>query len=125
MRKTRNTKAKKEILDLINQSNFALSHSEIQLSLKGLCDRVTTYRVLNRLLDEGLIHKVIDIDGGIRYASCCNCSTMHNHSHIHFSCQKCKTLTCLEDIYPSFKLPNNYKAIKMNFTVSGLCPQCS
>lgn len=125
MKNTRNTKAKKEILNLINKTDSALSHSEIHLNLNGLCDRVTVYRVLKRLLKEGSIHKIIDIDGVTKYASCHNCSTEHNHNHIHFSCQKCGTLTCLEGIYPSFELPHNYTAEKMNFTVSGLCPKCS
>jgi Fur family ferric uptake transcriptional regulator len=127
MKQARNTTAKTEILDLISQSETALSHSEIQSSLDGLCDRVTIYRVLDRLVDEGLVHKVVNTDGGVKYASCHNCETNHNHNHnhIHFSCQKCKSVTCLENVEPSFKLPKKYKVSEVNFTVSGLCPQCS
>ncbi|OWY23019.1 hypothetical protein B6N25_05445 [Sphingobacteriales bacterium TSM_CSS] len=28
-------------------------------------------------------------------------------------------------VEPSYKLPKNYKVSEMNFTLSGLCPQCS
>jgi len=45
MKQARNTAAKTEILSLIEQSEVALSRSEIQSSLDGLCDRVTIYRV--------------------------------------------------------------------------------
>jgi len=124
MKSARNTTAKTEIQDLIVTSNVALSHSEIQKSLDGLCDRVTIYRVLERLLEEGTIHKIVNVDGVVKYAGCHSCSVKHSHNHIHFSCQKCKSVTCLENVEPSYKLPKNYKVSEMNFTLSGLCPQC-
>jgi Fur family ferric uptake transcriptional regulator len=125
MKSARNTTAKTEIQVLITTSNVALSHSEIQKLLEGLCDRVTIYRVLERLLEEGTIHKIVNVDGVVKYAGCHSCSVKHSHNHIHFSCQKCKSVTCLEDVEPSYKLPKNYKVSEMNFTLSGLCPQCS
>ncbi len=127
MKRGRKTAAKTEVFNLLNQSEVALSHSEIQSSLDGLCDRVTIYRVLDRLVDEHVVHKVVNVDGGVKYASCHHCETTHNHSHnhIHFSCNKCKSVTCIEDVEPSFKLPTKYKISEVNFTVSGLCPHCS
>lgn len=125
MMMSRNTKAKTKIKELIISSSVALSQGEIQNSLKGFCDRVTIYRVLERLLDEGLIHKIVNTDGVIKFASCQSCSVKHSHNHIHFSCQKCKSVTCLEDVEPTYKLPKSYKVSEMNFTLSGLCPQCS
>jgi Fur family ferric uptake transcriptional regulator len=122
---SRKTLAKTEIQKLISSSSFALSHSEIQSSLNGLCDRVTIYRVLDRLLAEGQIHKIVNVDGSVKYAACHSCSEKHNHDHLHFSCQKCKSVTCLDDVEPSFKLPKNYKVSETNFMLSGLCPQCS
>jgi Fur family ferric uptake transcriptional regulator len=124
MKSSRNTKAKTEIQDLILKSNVALSHGEIQNSLSGLCDRVTIYRVLERLMKEGIIHKIVNVDGVVKYAGCHSCSAKHNHNHIHFSCQNCKSVTCLEGVEASFNLPVNYKVNEMHFTLSGLCPHC-
>jgi Fur family ferric uptake transcriptional regulator len=124
MKLTRNTTAKTEIQALITTSKVALSHADIQQSLDGICDRVTIYRVLDRLLEEGVVHKIVNLDGVLKYAACHRCSSKHKHNHIHFSCQKCKSVTCLDDVEPSFKLPENYKVNDMNFTLSGLCPQC-
>src|SRR5690606_10364552 len=81
MKQTRNTIARTEILNLINNSEIALSHAEIQKYLEGLCDRVTIYRVLERLTGEGLVHKIVNTDGVFKYASCHNCVTNTNHSH--------------------------------------------
>lgn len=126
MKQTRKTAAKTEIYNLIKKSDLALSHAEIQTSLKGLCDRVTIYRVLDRLTDEGLIHKVVNIDGAARYASCDTCPSKgdHSHHHIHFSCEKCKSVECIDQVEPNFKLPVEYVVHEVNFTVSGICPKC-
>ena len=122
----RNTVAKTEIISLLNNSSNALSHIEIQNALNGLCDRVTIYRVLDRLIDEGLLHKIINVDGVVRYASCNkSCTHKHSHNHVHFSCTSCKKVTCLETVEPSFLMPKNYTVTQVNFTVSGICPSCS
>lgn len=126
MKKRRNTIARTEILTLLESSDRALSHTELQNLLGNLCDRVTIYRVLDRLLEENLIHKVSNIDGNVKYAFCHDCtSEQHHHNHLHFSCEVCHSVTCLEDIEPSFKLPKKYKAKEFNFTISGVCPECA
>ncbi len=64
MGQTGNTMAKTEILNLINQSDVVLLPTEIQLYLARLCNRVTIYRrVLDRLSNEGSIHKIVNVDG--------------------------------------------------------------
>jgi Fur family ferric uptake transcriptional regulator len=124
---TRNTIAKTEIQRLVEDSTVALSHAEIQTALNGLCDRVTIYRVLDRLVEDGNIHKIVNVDGVVRYAGCQTCDEGHghHHNHVHFSCIQCKSVTCLDDVIPEFKLPRKYKVKEVNFTVSGLCPACS
>lgn len=125
MKKNRNTVAKTQIYSVLEASEAALSHSEILTAVDGLCDRVTVYRILDRLLEEGLIHKVVNMDGIHKFAACHNCADHPHHNHIHFSCERCKTVTCLEDVEPVFNLPEKYRMHQVNFTVSGLCAQCS
>ena len=126
MKITRNTIAKTEIRKLISASPVALSQPEIQQALNDVCDRVTIYRVLDRLVEEGAVHRIVNVDGVIKYAECHQCETQHHHhNHVHFSCEKCKAVTCLEDVEPTFKLPKQYQVKEVNFTLSGLCPNCS
>lgn len=121
----RTTVAKTEIDNLLSRSEVALSHSEIQEKLDGLCDRVTIYRVLDRLADEGVIHKIVNVDGVIRYAACQSCNkTKHIHNHIHFNCEKCKSVTCLEGVRPEYTLPKGYQINDANFMLTGICPNC-
>lgn len=126
MKTTRNTTAKTTILEIIKNSDVALSHAEILALSQNICDRVTIYRVLDRLVTEDVIHKIVNLDGTIKYASCHHLDddVPDHHNHIHFSCEKCHLVTCLENVAPTFKLPSNYLVKDVNFTLSGLCPNC-
>lgn len=125
MKPTRNTPAKNEILNLINASEKTLSHADIQLKLGDLCNRVTIYRVLERLEKEGKIHKFVNVDGVVNFAKCKNCAGEHHHNHIHFSCEKCKNVTCIEHVVPEIELPENFIVHDYNFVVSGICASCN
>ena len=127
MKSSRTTASKTAILKLIQSSVVALSHAEIQKTLDGLCDRVTIYRVLDRLMSDDLIHKIAMLDGTIKYAACrhVQCETKSDlHQHAHFSCRKCTKVTCIVDVNPVFNLPTNYVVKEINFTISGYCPDC-
>jgi Fur family ferric uptake transcriptional regulator len=102
------------------------ARSAIQHKLNGLCDRVTIYRVLDRLLDDGLIHKIVNVNGVVNYAACNSCdhNHQHDHEHIHFSCRICGELTCLDQVIPSFALPGGFQSEESFFTISGICKNC-
>lgn len=121
---SRNTEAKKNITQLLSDATSALSHSELVTLLEKKCDRVTIYRVLDRLVTEGIIHKIINIDGVVKYAVCHGCTQHHNHHHVHFSCTTCLEVTCLENLIPRIELPVNYTLSDANFMISGICPNC-
>ncbi len=124
----RNTNAKSHIVLLLTEASGAMSPLEIQQLSEGICDRVTIYRVLDRLISEGVIHKTVGLDGIARFAMCKHCGEdhkhSHNHNHVHFSCEACLKVICLEDIIPDFKLPRKFKVKDVNFNVSGICPDC-
>lgn len=129
MAQIRNTPSKRFIQQALNDAGRALSLSEIQEATSGICDRVTVYRVLERLLNEGEVHRTVSLDGVVHYAKCSACETnghthAHDHHHVHFHCESCGDVTCLESVIPEFKLPRKYELHETNFTVSGLCPGC-
>jgi Fur family ferric uptake transcriptional regulator len=131
MKKSRNTTARSHIRQLLLQSDVALSQPEIYGMSADLCDRVTTYRVLDRLLQDGVVHKTVGLDGVVKYAACRTCqheeegiSHHHAHDHVHFNCENCGQVTCLENVVPEIKLPRKYKIREANFTIAGICPEC-
>ncbi|MFM7723914.1 MAG: Fur family transcriptional regulator [Bacteroidota bacterium] len=122
----RNTKAKQAVLDQINRSTFALSQPELFERVKGTCDRVTVYRILDRLVAENKIHRIVNVDGTLNYAACNQCDThnTHAHDHLHFSCLECKKIECLSEQSVKVQLPNNYFVKELFLTISGICPTC-
>ncbi len=126
MKTARNTPAKSAILELIKKSDVALSHIEIQRLTGDLCDRVTIYRILDRLITEDVIHRIATPEGILKYASCHHNhdNQQHTHNHVHFSCEKCNSVTCLDSVNPSYTISKNYLIKQVNFTLSGLCPDC-
>lgn len=123
MKIKRNTVARTTIFDLLSRSKVALSPAELQAKTVGICDRVTIYRVLERLYEEEQVHKTVGIDGVVKYAVCHH-DAHHNHYHIHFNCQNCSATVCLDNHSPEVQLPEGYLLKDVNFTVSGLCPAC-
>lgn len=126
MKNSRTTIAKTSILDLLIKSEIALAQQEIQQELGDLCNRVTTYRVLDRLIEEDLIHKVIDSSGIAKFMACKHegAEHDHNHHHLHFSCKVCQHVSCLNHVVPKFNLPQHYSIEEYNLSVSGVCPNC-
>lgn len=125
----RQTEAREAVLSVFLGGQYALAHSDIEHKLADKFDRVTIYRTLKTFVDKGLIHKVLDDVGGMKYAICKEeCNTVehhHNHDHVHFKCNSCGQTTCLEKvIIPKIDLPIGYQKQEMNLLVQGICATC-
>ncbi|HEY0744102.1 MAG TPA: transcriptional repressor [Chryseosolibacter sp.] len=124
----RTTQTRQEILHLFLRREYALSHGDIEKEVDSSLDRVTVYRTLKTFLDKGLIHKVLDDEGSLKYALCNEaCSVAgHHHNHVHFKCTKCGQTNCLTNVeIPSVKLPKGYKPKEINLLIQGVCEACS
>ena len=125
--KLRATPTRQEILHLFIEKEYALSHGDIENAISSSLDRVTVYRTLKTFLDRGLIHKVLDDEGSLKYALCNEaCSQAdHHHDHVHFKCLKCGQTSCLQVEVPPVKLPKGYKSKEANLLIQGICEHCS
>ena len=123
----RATPVRQEILELFLQKAYALSHHDIETEVSNSLDRVTVYRTLKTFLDKGLIHKVLDDEGSLKYALCNDaCSTAeHHHDHVHFKCTRCGQTNCLDVDLPGIKLPRGYQAEAVNILIQGICDRCA
>jgi Fur family transcriptional regulator, ferric uptake regulator len=123
----RSTPTRQEILHLFLKKDYALSHGDIESEIAEDIDRVTVYRTLKTFSDRGLIHKVLDDGGGLKYALCSEaCSaTQHRHEHVHFKCTQCGQTNCLEVEIPAVKLPKGYQPKEVNVLIQGTCQNCS
>jgi len=123
----RSTPTRQEILRLFLKKDYALSHSDIESEIADDIDRVTVYRTLKTFFDRGLIHKVLDDGGSLKYALCTEtCSaTQHRHEHVHFKCTECGQTNCLDVDIPAVKLPKGYEPREVNVLIQGVCQNCS
>lgn len=126
--KKRNLRATSQRLDLLlelEKYKSAMPYSAIQKKLDAM-DRVTLYRTLETLTEQGVIHKAFQENNEVFYAVCGEkCSNeVHHHDHIHFKCVKCEVVTC-ENINNSINvsLPE-YEIHKISINVSGVCARC-
>lgn len=123
----RSTPNRQAILHLFLRKDHALSHGDIESEIDDNLDRVTVYRTLKTFLNCGLIHKVLDDEGGMKYALCnelCS-SAEHHHDHVHFKCAVCGQTNCLDIEVPAIKLPKGYKPNEVNLLIQGTCAQCA
>lgn len=125
----RHTAGREQVLDLfLSAGGHALAHNDVETGLGPDHDRVTVYRTLRTFLDAGLLHKVLDDEGGTKYALCREtCADGHHqHDHVHFKCENCGQTTCLDDVHiPAVSLPNGYQRKEMNLLIQGVCQDCS
>jgi Fur family ferric uptake transcriptional regulator len=125
--KLRSTPSRKAILNFFLKKNYALAHADIEKGIPSNFDRVTVYRTLKTFLDKGLIHKVLDDEGALKYALCTEACTItgHHHDHVHFKCIRCGQTNCLEVEVPPVKLPKGYQPGEINLLIQGVCAKCT
>ena len=125
--KLRSTPNRQTILRLFLKKDHALSHADIENEIEDNLDRVTVYRTIKTFLKKGLIHKVLDDQGSLKYALCDDhCSTAeHHHDHVHFKCLRCGQTNCMDVEVPLVKLPKEFKIQEVNLLIQGICDQCS
>ena len=93
-----------------------------------LIDRVTLFRALSILEQKKIIHKITIERGQVLYALCkekCNKKDDCKHNHIHFLCNQCDDVTCLEvENFPSINVPD-VLINNLNINASGICEKCN
>ena len=62
------TKCRISVLNMFLEKKHALTHGDIENTLKDEYDRVTLYRTLSSFQNSGLIHQILDRDGANKYA---------------------------------------------------------
>jgi Fur family ferric uptake transcriptional regulator len=119
------TPARTQVLGVLLAAPQPLSHHEVEKALIGRkrVDRVTVYRVLEWLMEEGLAHRIAGDDRVWRYKAQANDA---GHGHAHFKCSRCGAVFCLENTSTAYALtlPPGYRSQAVEFTIRGLCAGC-
>ena len=119
------TDGRMDVLDFFLSQNKTLSFKEIHAEFKD-SDRVTLYRILNAFTENGVLHKIPNDSGYVNYGIChetCDPND-HNHDHMHFKCDECGIIECLEQNIPTIQIPG-YQVKEANLILKGTCKICA
>jgi Fur family transcriptional regulator, ferric uptake regulator len=122
------TSCRMDVLKRFLGAGSAVSFHDVEISLQNSYDRVTIYRTLKAFVEKGIIHKVLDNTGSLKYALCSDhCHEAdHDHEHLHFKCVKCEETNCIDDIkIPKIELPKGYSFMKSDLLIQGVCRKCN
>lgn len=122
--KLRITDCRMDVLEFFLNQKKALSFRDLEDKFHDY-DRVTLYRTLHSFTDHGVLHKIPDDSGFATYGVChetCDAEE-HHHNHMHFKCNECGNIECLDEHLPHIDLPG-YKVEEANLIVNGICQTC-
>lgn len=119
----RATPARIRVLRLLRAAPAALTHNEIEQALGARAiDRVTLYRVLDWLTESGLVHKNADASRVFRFSAA---AAGEHRTHIHFRCEDCGGVFCLDAAPPAAPaLPNGFSLSRIDLDLRGRCADC-
>jgi len=119
------TRTRVAVVEALEESDHPLTHEELGTALTdgGVPhDRVTLYRALDWLVEQGIAHRVTGGDRAWRYGLVRQAA----HQHAHFHCERCGHVFCLENLQPAFALalPGGYHLERAELILHGACPAC-
>jgi Fur family transcriptional regulator, ferric uptake regulator len=119
------TRTRLAVLEILQASTHSLSHDAIAARLTAVDvphDRVTLYRTLDWLVEQGLAHRISGPDRTWHF----NRGGEKGGRHAHFHCDRCGHVLCLESVRADehFDLPAGYRPERAELVFHGTCPDC-
>lgn len=116
------------ILEVIGNNGFPLSAGDIFKTLErsGSINRVTVYRILDLLVDTGVIERISTGGRAFYYGLAPN---DHHAPHPHFYCKRCGQMDCLNPESLHVETESLWKTFpgridKVEVRVDGICKNC-
>jgi Fur family ferric uptake transcriptional regulator len=115
------------VLDYLLKQTAAVSLNDLETYFHR-SDRITLYRTLKTFEEKGLVHKIEDGSGSVKYARCVDDCLTHEHHdlHVHFNCKVCGETFCLpKSRIPEIPLPEKFRVEEVNLVMKGVCGNCA
>jgi len=114
------------LLRILSETKLPLSGKEIENLMMSKCDRATIYRNLNAFTGKGIIQRILSDDALKFKMAQSNDKHEKDMDHIHFQCNKCHKVICLEELLvKDYQLPKGFSKIENQFLVVGICKNCN
>ncbi len=122
------TENRLHVLEIIGNNSFPLSAGDIfkTLDRNGSINRVTVYRILDLLVDHGIVDRISTGERAFCYGLAPN---EHHQPHPHFYCKRCGQMVCLNPenlIVETESLRKTFpgRIDKIEVRVDGICKNC-
>lgn len=122
----RKTKPRIAVISVLLDADKPLTQEMITHRLKeNKPNKVTIYRMLESVVEKGIVHKAYVGKRQWHYELANNCS--EHQCHPHFTCSRCKRTSCLTRLkIPMAKSPFEGFVIEhQQVRLEGLCPNCA
>ncbi len=119
------TRTRVALIETLQASAHPLSHDEIGAALAALGiahDRVTLYRALDWLVEQGIARRIAGGERAWRF----EIARHGDHRHAHFHCERCGQILCLENVpaEPGPDLPAGFELERAELVLHGACADC-
>ena len=122
------TENRLHVLEVIGNNSFPLSAGDIfnTLDRNGSINRVTVYRILDLLVDHGIVDRITTGERAFYYGLAPN---EHHQPHPHFYCKCCGQMVCLNPEILRVETESLRKIFpgridKVEVRVDGICKNC-
>ncbi|MBR0567698.1 transcriptional repressor [Azoarcus sp. L1K30] len=119
------TRTRVAVIEALQIAPAPMSHEDLGAALAAddiPHDRVTLYRALDWLVEQGIARRIAGSDRAWRF----EVVRPDSHRHAHFHCDRCGRVICLESLQPSsaVSLPDGYQLDRAELVLHGACATC-
>lgn len=121
-----NTKQKDLILNIIKKQNKEFTIKEIYENIKNEVGLTTIYRLVDKLVIDGVLSKTINKNNITYYNYLESCN---EDNHFYLKCDKCGSLKhidcdCINELSNHILKNHNFITNKENIIINGICDKC-
>ena len=121
-----NTKQKDIILDIIKKQKKEFTIKDIYSTIKDSVGLTTIYRLVDKLVLDGVLNKTIESDNTTYYQYLEKCD---NENHFYLRCDKCGDMIhvdcdCIDELSNHINNEHKFKLNKEKIIINGICNKC-
>lgn len=120
------TKQRDLILNIIKKQKKEFTIKDVYEKLNNEVGLTTVYRLINKLVDEGLLNKEINSENVTIYQYLERCE---ENNHFYLKCQSCGKIIhidcdCIKDLSNHILKHHKFKTNNDHIIINGVCSNC-
>lgn len=114
------------VLEHLMKSSKVLSQSDIEESLRPLCNRSTIYRILNKLSEKKIVQQIMIDEVNKYFFDDKTIKNADEYAYVYFLCVRCNQVVPVDKLNKDrFNLAEGFVQLHYNFVIKGICNKCN